>query len=426
MNIINTVKHCTNRVITGSFQDIEEIVNFIKNPPVEHINLVNQARSLDKKSTEYGNIKRNKLPAVSMAFNFSKDYIKGENIDSPTGYLYLDVDGKTELDFEINTTYVCACWRSLSNTGIALVVKVEGLTTDNLKPATAEIARLLDIPYDPKAVSIDRLTVLPYDPNAYYNDKTDIIPIAKLLPYDSEVIAESEKSTHFNTINKVNTIGYECNGYKLRFNNLNELLQPLNIQFDENGFYDLGKDNKLKYAQVFIPFRTVNTGERESILKSIAYQLIALNKDAPKYLLLKYLQIVNAKIMRPQLSSTEVNITFNKVYKKRKDIQPRLSTNRRFFYDGTLTTTEKRKLNASQIGKDKVIKTTKELLEIMSTWDIEKYGKITIDKVTEVSGKDKKTVQKYYTGLKKQLFDQEKSILQEMDELLFWDIGNAA
>lgn len=424
--MINKVNYCTNRAIAGSFQDIEEIVNFIKNPPVEHINLVNQARSLDKKSTEYGNIKIRKLPAVSMAFNFSKDYIKGENIDSPTGYLYLDVDGETELDFEINTTYVCARWRSLSNTGIALVVKVEGLTADNLKPATAEIARLLDIPYDPRAVSIDRLTVLPYDPNAYYNDKTDIIPIAKLLPYDSEVIAESEKSTHFNTINKVNTKGYECNGYKLRFNNLNELLQPLNIQFDENGFYDLGKDNKLKYAQVFIPFRTVNTGERESILKSIAYQLIALNKDAPKYLLLKYLQIVNAKIMRPQLSSTEVNITFNKVYKKRKDIQPRLSTNRRFFYDGTLTTTEKRKLNASQIGKDKVIKTTKELLEIMSTWDIEKYGKITIDKVTEVSGKDKKTVQKYYTELKKQLFDQEKSILQEMDELLFWDIGNAA
>ncbi|MCT4003715.1 hypothetical protein HZQ19_18180 [Elizabethkingia anophelis] len=424
--MINKVNYCTNRAITGSFQDIEEIVNFIKNPPVEHLNLVNQARSLDKKSTEYGNIKRNKLPAVSMAFNFSKGYIKGKNIDSPTGYLYLDVDGKTELDFEINTTYVCACWRSLSNTGIALVVKVEGLTANNLKSATAEIARLLDIPYDPKAVSIDRLTVLPYDPNAYYNDKTDIIPIAKLLPYNSEVIAESEKSTHFNTINKVNTIGYECNGDKLRFNNLNELLQPLNIQFDENGFYDLGKDNKLKYAQVFIPFRTVNTGERESILKSIAYQLIALNKNAPKALLLKYLQIVNTKIMRPQLSSTEVNITFNKVYKKRKDIQPRLSTSRRFFYDDTLTTTEKRKLNASQIGKDKVIKTTKELLEIMSTWDIEKYGKITIDKVTEVSGKNKKTVQKYYTELKKQLFDHEKSILQEMDELLFWDIGNAA
>lgn len=426
MNIINTVKHCTNRVITGSFQDIEEIVNFIKNPPVEHLNLVNQARSLDKKSTEYGNIKRNKLPAVSMAFNFSKDYIKGENIDSPTGYLYLDVDGKTELDFEINTTYVCACWRSLSNTGIALVVKVEGLTADNLKPATAEIARLLDIPYDPKAVSIDRLTVLPYDPNAYYNDKTDIIPIAKLLPYDSEVIAESEKSTHFNTINKVNTIGYECNGYKLRFNNLNELLQPLNIQFDENGFYDLGKDNKLKYAQVFIPFRTVNTGERESILKSIAYQLIALNKNAPKYLLLKYLQIVNAKIMSPQLSSTEVNITFNKVYKKRKGIQPRLSTSRRFFYDDTLTTTEKRKLNASQIGKDKVIKTTKELLEIMSTWDIEKYGKITIDKVTEVSGKDKKTVQKYYTNLKNQILSQQNSILDLMDEIFIFDFMDAA
>ncbi|MDV3949332.1 hypothetical protein CMT75_12495 [Elizabethkingia anophelis] len=405
--MINKIESCKKRKITDSFQNIGDVVEFIKNPPSEHIKLVNHARTLERDSEEYKNIKINRMPAVSVGFNFENGYIKGDNVSSSTGYLYIDVDGYTEEDFEINTAYVCAYWRSLSNTGVSIIVKVEGLTPKNLKVATSKIAELLDIPYDDRAVSIDRLTVLTYDPNAYYNDNTDVIPIDELLPDGTEAIIDSTKSTHFNTINKDKLLGYECNGYKLRFNNLNELLQPLDIQFDENGFHDLGKDNKLKYAQVFIPFKTINTGQRESILKSIAYQLVALNKNAPKALTLKYLQTVNAKVMRPQLSSTEVNTTLNKVYKKRNDIKPVLNTSRRFIYDSSknLTTTEKRQLNAIQMGKDKVDKTKQELLDVMKNWNIEKCGKMTIDNIKKVTGKNKKTVQKYYTHLKRQLKD---------------------
>ena len=46
--MINKINCCTNRRIIDSFQNIEEIVNFIKSPPPEHIRLVEQARSLDK------------------------------------------------------------------------------------------------------------------------------------------------------------------------------------------------------------------------------------------------------------------------------------------------------------------------------------------------------------------------------------------
>ncbi|MCT3959772.1 hypothetical protein HZQ27_11650 [Elizabethkingia anophelis] len=403
--MINKIESCKKRKITDSFQNIGDLVEFIKSPPPEHIELVNHARTLDRDSEEYKNIKINRMPAVSVGFNFANGYIKGGNIFSPTGYLYIDVDGLTEEDFEINTAYVCAYWRSLSNTGMSIVVKVEGLTSDNLKIATSKIAELLDIPYDDRAVSIDRLTVLTYDPNAYYNDNTEVIPIDMLLPDDTEAIVDSTKSTHFNTINKDNLLGYECNGYKLRFNNLNELLQPLDIQFDENGFHDLGKDNKLKYAQVFIPFKAINTGKRESILKSIAYQLVALNKNAPKALILKYLQTVNTKVMRPQLSSTEVNTTLNKVYKKRMDKQPILNASRRFIYDETreLTVTQKRSLNCIKMNKDRADKTKQELLEVMKNWDMIKYGKMTIDKIKKVTGKNKKTVQKYYAHLKRHL-----------------------
>ncbi|MDV3566027.1 hypothetical protein CMU71_03850 [Elizabethkingia anophelis] len=404
--MINKINCCTNRAIISSFQDIEEVVNFIKTPPPEHIRLVEQARSLDRKSTEYGEIKRNRLPAISVGFSFSNNYIIGENIDYPTGYLYLDVDGAIETDFEINTAYVCAYWRSLSNTGMSLVVKVEGLTPYNLKTATTEIARLLDIPHDTQAVSIDRLTVLPYDPNAYYNDNTDIIPISEILPINDTVTPlQTEKSTHSNNIKESISLGYDYNGYNLRFNNLNELLKSYDIEYDENGFYDLGKDNKLRYAQVFVPFKPVNVGAREAVLKSITYQLLALNKDAPESLLLKYLHSVNYKAMNPPLEDREVKITFDKTYHKIKGIIPIFNAERRFLYDPyrDLSAREKRQLNLKQIHKDTVTRTTKELLDIMTAWDDKQYGKMTIKKITEVSGKNKKTVQKYYSELKSRI-----------------------
>ncbi|MDV4043727.1 hypothetical protein CMT37_12970 [Elizabethkingia anophelis] len=51
-------------------------------------------------------------------------------------------------------------------------------------------------------------------------------------------------------------------------------------------------------------------------------------------------------------------------------------------------------LNALQVGKDRVIKTKRDLLEVMKNWDIKKYGKMPYKKVAEVSGKDKKNCTK--------------------------------
>ena len=299
--MINKIDYCTNRTITGLFQNIGEVVEFIKSPPPEHLEQVEYARTLERRSEEYKTIKIHKLPAVTINFNFSDGYITGKNVAEPTGYLYIDVDNMTEQDLEINTTYVCAYWRSLSNTGLTLVVKVDGLTPDNFKIATQEIANALYIPFDPQAVSIDRLTVLSYDPNAYYNDNVEVFPVAEMIPVEivqDSTAVDTEKSTHYNTIN-YNSLGYDCNGYKLRFNNLDELLQAYDIVYDEHGFYDLGRNNKLKYAQVFVPFKKVTEGNRENILKSITYQLVALNKDVDKKILLKYLYSINDGKMNP-------------------------------------------------------------------------------------------------------------------------------
>lgn len=74
--------------------------------------------------------------------------------------------------------------------------------------------------------------------------------------------------------------------------------------FDEHGFYDLGRSRKLNYAQVFVPFKKIGEGGRENVLKSIAYQLVALNKDINRSVLLKYLNSINDGKMSPPLHSS--------------------------------------------------------------------------------------------------------------------------
>lgn len=412
--MINKISQCTNRTITDSFQNIEEVVEFIKSPPIEHLELIQHARTLERGSDEYKAIKISKLPAISINFNFSDGYIIGKNVAESTGYLYIDVDNMTEQDLEINTAYVCAYWRSLSNTGLTLVVKVDGLTPDNFKIATQEIANLLYIPFDSKAVSIDRLTVLSYDPNAYYNDNVEVFPVTEMIPTQSvEPMQDSstEKSTQYNTIKKTTIIGYDYTGYKLKFNNLDELLQHYNIVFDENGLYDFGKDNKLKYSLIYVPFRKILKGERENILKSIAYQLIALNKTAEKDLILKYLYAINYGKMSPPLENSEIETTVAKIYQNLDEVEPIPNAERRFLYDNSknLTPADKRRLNIKQIHKDRTNKTQSELLKIMKNWDFDLYGKMTIKKLAKVAIKDPKTVQTYYTKLKTE-------ISQDLDE----------
>jgi hypothetical protein len=436
--MINRISQCTNRTITWSFRDIGEVVEFIRNPPSEHIELVQNARTLERDSKEYKIIKINKLPAVTINFNFSGK-IKGENLVESTGYLYIDVDNMTEQDLEINTAYICAYWRSLSDTGLTLVVKVDGLTSDNFKIATQDIAKLLDIPFDKRAVSIDRLTVLSYDPNAYYNDNVEVFPVGEMIPVEiaqDSTTVDTEKSTHYNTIN-YNSIGYDCNGYNLRFNNLDELLQTYDIVYDEYGFYDLGRDTKLNYAQAFVPFKKVSKGNRENILKSLTYQLVALNKDVDKKILLKYLYSVNSGKMNPPLDNNEVMETFEKVYRQLNGIEPIINAERRFIYDKEkkLSPTDKRKLNLKKINQDRKDKTISEILNIMQGWDYSLNGKITIKKLCEATGKNRKTIQTYYKGLKTEIsvkkYDslevfkkviERNPLLRDLDDLMRYDL----
>lgn len=396
--MINKIAHCTNRTITTSFQDIKEVIKFIRNPPPEHLKQVEYARSLERSSKEYKAIKIYKLPAITINFQYSNNYITGKNLDKPTGYLYIDVDNLTEQDLKINTAYVCAYWRSLSDKGLTLVVKVDGLTPDNFKIATQEIANALDIPYDPQAVSIDRLTILSYDPNAYYNDNVEVFSISELLANSDVTVEHSGNRTQFfrDTIIKDNSlIGIHCNG-KIRYHDLDEVTKDMVFEYNDQGIHDCGQ-NKIKYHNTFMP-KGVKEGKREKILSLYAKRLIYLNPDLNIEILSKLIYTANMLNLLVPLESKEVQNIIDKAFKDRKI--PRSNKTKRFFFqDITLTPVEKSKKCLEVLNQERREKTQEKknkISELLCNWDCHTDGKITPKKIMELTGLKKTMVYDYF------------------------------
>ena len=218
--MFNKIKNITNKKIIDNFSDLKALVGYIQSNEREEISDILKARKFGKGTQEYSNIKKYKLPCVIINFNHKDNYVKGFTVNNPTVYLYLDIDNKDSLG-DLDFNYVSAYWKSLSNNGYSVVVKVKGLTTDNLKESYRHIGSMLDINYDAAAISIDRVTILSYDPNAYFSNDTEIIDLSQIVG--------KEKSTH-SDIKNIFYLDYNHNGYKIRTDNLDEVIEQSDIE----------------------------------------------------------------------------------------------------------------------------------------------------------------------------------------------------
>lgn len=390
--MFNRIENIKDRAITGSFENLKAVVDYVKSSDRPEVKHILRARELGKGTDGYRQIKTDKIPCTTINFNHD-GYVRSSTITNATGYMFLDVDDDTMGDVDMN--YVAAYWRSLSNNGYSVIVKVNDLSPDSLKQSYRRVGELLDIRYDKAAISKDRLTVLSYDTGAFYN--TDC----------KEIEMNHNKKTHYNTINKSLSLCSECNGVKIRYNNLNHTLEEFGIElnYDQDGLYDFGSSQKLAYSEVVIPYRKIKEGKRNSIMTTIIHQLIALNPKFPKEQLLKLCHYVNRTKMTPPLPDKTIAQAFERKYLERTRLTPILNARRRFLYNPlhNLTTKEKRRLNAKKIGQDKVTKTKQRLRSALSKWDYEKMGKITHKKLVQVTGMNLKTIQKYCSSVKNEL-----------------------
>lgn len=393
--MLNKIQYITNRNSTENFNSLKEVVKYVKSKKRVEYNYILQAREKGKKSEEYKKIKLSQIPCVVINF-FHDKYINKNTIIHPTGYIYFDIDNVNKFDdLGIDTSYVRAYWKSLSNNGYSVVLKVNGLTPENLKESYNYIAKKLNIDYDKNAVSIDRLTILSYDPNAYYNEKSYTIDLTSI---------STKKNTHY-SLKKDILLGYDSNGLNsITNNNFNEKLssQNISIKYNSEGVFDLEK--KLHYTKLFIPKNKINEGSREKFLSTITHQLIYLNKTFKRDRLYKYIKAVNQNKMNPPLEEEEVQIIFNKKYNNRYSLHPIENASKRILFNPDLSFTIKQKqsLTAITINKHKMTKSHNKIKNLLLNWDYKKMGKITILKTAKELGMNKKTVAKYYSKIIKE------------------------
>ncbi|MFT6111553.1 MAG: hypothetical protein ACJAXV_000326 [Bacteroidia bacterium] len=384
--MFNKIPCIKNRNISDSFENLESLVNYIKSKDRIEFKAIKKAREAGKGSNLYNGIKKGSIPCVAVNFTFNKS-VRNSNLLSPTGFLYMDVDGTRELD--IDFTYVAAYWKSLSNNGYSIILKVKGLNPLKLKASYETIGLLTGIEYDKQAISRDRLTVLSHDSNAYYNDKAEILDISKdELYYDNNIKTTLSHSS-------------DCDSTVLNYNNLEEVIAnlPYQITYNNEGYYDFGKD-KLEYSKAYFPFGVVAKGRRNSILSMFMNQLIALNRNFPIEKFISLAMFMNNKKNFPALDKVEVLTIVKSKFVKRSKLQLVINATRRFLFDpeAQMTTKQKRGVCFKVCNKLRTEETKAKIRKAILDWTPED-GYMSIRKIAKKAKVSNETVRKYKEGI---------------------------
>jgi len=160
---VNYFQNCMSPSVLGKIT-VDEVLNKIKNGDENLLNIKN-AREFGKSHQKYDEIKKTVLPTYRFNFIF-EGYAKDINIIKSTGLIYIDVDDNIEIP---HSDYIYAKWRSLSNTGYGILVKVDNLTLENFKDVYASIGMILGVKVDDGARKAIQQNVLSYYPSLYYN-----------------------------------------------------------------------------------------------------------------------------------------------------------------------------------------------------------------------------------------------------------------
>lgn len=406
---MNKIRNIKNRNIISSFDSLKTLIEYIKSSDRPEYESILDARKSGKGTSQYQNIKQNKIPCVAINFKHSNGKINGDTVNEPTGYMFFDLDNENNMTEDI--TYIAGYWKSLSNTGYSVIVKTKGLDKDNLKASYEYVGNMIGLNYDKNAISKDRLTILSYDDEAYYNENAREINLSEFnsTQANKEInrIKSKKKETQHNS-NKYSPPCYECNGSILRFNDLDEQIEKsgVNIEFDENGMYDFGADNKIEYSKVFYPFKNVEKGKRNKCLSSYTHMIIALNKNILLEQLSPMIHSLNNKKCTPPLPNSEVEKMIKDKFNKRNSIKPfEQKKLRRFIFDDTkiYAKYEKQKYVAKKIGKQKSERTRAKIKLVIQNWDFINNPKITNKKIVEITNMNRKTIVKYCSSILKEL-----------------------
>jgi hypothetical protein len=358
--------------------DIYEFIEQVKEPNQSVLDLIIKARTNYGKDKDFYNKIKEQLPCFTLNFSFDNRKANA-NIKAPTGFIYLDVDNKTDIDLANELIFVS--WKSLSNNGRGVLVKVDNLTKDNIKNTYLSIAKELNIEADKHANKPTQYCIHSYDKNIYLNNDSItwkcINEEIKKTPTESILEKGKKDSSEMGVFPK------------LRFNNIDD--------YNFNGKdYLYFENDKEEIAEVFIPIQ-IEKGNRNNILSAIANQIKALNPSAYFDDYNRLLISINLKHCKPSLKDNEVSALIRRNFKNKESIFI-LNKSKRFLFNpkSNLSKKEKIYITAPIMGQRKSSRTLEEIRDVLKNWDIKKQGKVTIKSLIIETGKCKNTIEKYY------------------------------
>ena len=390
---INNFENCKSPAVLGKIS-IEEFLHKIKHGDENLLNIKN-AREYGKGHLEYNEIKIKQLPTFRFNFLY-KDYAKDINVKESTGLIYIDVDENKEI---LDSEYVFAKWRSLSNTGYGILVKVNNLSLNNFKDVYSSLGTILEVNVDYVAGKAIQQNVLSYDPNLYYNTNSKVYEckISKKAPFSS--IKKEKKGIVVNDASIQERI-------KERVDNTHEYFVGENYNKDYLYF-----ENYVNICAPFMPWHGVNEGNRNNLLFRILSQFALLNPKLGKEYLLEKGQYFNKK-MNPKLTLGEIHSIIHSVIEKRKEgtLEFYYNQKRLIIYnpDKKLTRSEKCQITGAIVGGRRSKKTQLAIYQIIENWDFEEFGKITQKLVIDISKFSRRTVQNHWIHFKDYVEDLNK------------------
>ncbi|WP_298895744.1 BT4734/BF3469 family protein [uncultured Psychroserpens sp.] len=375
--------------------DVYHALNLIKSPeePIKH--LIEEARQAytNGRLTEYNRIKKS-LPCVTFNFTFDK-WKKDRNIIESSGFIYLDIDGTTEID--LNHPLIFASWISLSGSGRGVLVKVDNLSKANFKSTYKAISKELKIESDTRARKATQFTVLSHDSKIHINNDS----ITWLARKESKIKTAPSTLTYI----------------KKEEEDITEMGAKYEVNYDNIGDIDFGgkdyiffPDEKELIAKAWIP-KLIAVGSRNEILSSIAFQFRALNPDLTFENFENFIYRINKSRCEVPLEDAEVFKIVCKI-EKTDILIPMLNTPRRIVFnpESNLTRKEKIEITNKYLGKLRSQKTLKELEGFVNKWDYEENGKVSQRKLAKVSGKNIKTIERHYKEIQRITKKKEKEL----------------
>jgi hypothetical protein len=384
---VNYFQNCMSPSVLGKIT-VDEVLNKIKNGDENLLNIKN-AREFGKSHQKYDEIKMKKLPTHRFNFLY-EDYAKDENIIRPTGLIYIDVDDNIEIP---HSDYIYAKWRSLSNTGYGILVKVDNLTLENFKDVYASIGMILGVKVDDGARKAIQQNVLSYDPSLYYNTDSRVYECKDSKKASLNIIKEKEECIVLNeAFTNIPVI-------KERIDNSYEYFVGDN--YDKDYLYF---ENKVTICAPYMPWNGVEKGNRNNFLFRVLSQFALLNPHLGRdYLFNKSIYFNNK--MTPNLTKIEINSVITSVINKREKGSLKMYYNKErlilFNPNKKLTKSEKSKITGMIIGAKRTKVTEVAIYEIIENWDFEQLGKITQKSLIDLDIYSRSTIQRHWSKFKK-------------------------